>query len=920
MHEFTLALRLGRASIRRMLISGLMLVTSWMLPSTSMAQQPCTYNTCNPWGATRFVAVGRTALSACEKHIPLWIAGDGINVNTYGGYPTASVCGGDSNCCFTWPAGQLNYTWLCKSCKPEITDDLTCQTANPVQPGIGSKRFQETDYVSTEGHPLNVVRHYKSVWTDGAAAAGLTPIAPWEGGWRHNYQATLTLREDGSLRAFRPDGSMLRFSPSPTTANTWIGIIHRDTITALVDAAGVHSGYTYAAFADDSIETYDIGGHLLSIKTRNGWLTTLIYSDATTPLTEAPRTGLLIGVRNQFGRQIRFTYDSLGRVAELLPPGAISGQPAGSTASPIRYVYNESASLGSATPVQSQLTSIVWPDGTTKRYHYEDAQWPQAVTGITDETGIRYSSYTYDVEGRVARSELANGVGRLDFTYGSDTNGNATTVITDYATGSASSRTYTFIDIDGSRYPQMVTAPCLTCGSTAQLTQYDTAGKKSREVTHDGAVTFYSHNAKGQETERATFPASYQNAATRPALHLSTNTTSTKWHATWNLPTQTAQPGLITSYTYNARGLTGLSTVATTDATGAAKFSAVKSGPIRATGYGYNANSLNTSVVERTDGVETQRWTLAYNASGDLTRITDVTGAQSATITQYTADGRVLRGATDQGVPIAITYSARGVITQITRDIRTVRFTYNAVGTLIQVRTPDNQVIDYVVDASQALVDIQLNGASVSAQMLALGEYPDSALKGQIESAKQVLIQSVEGLLRSAHAQVVVAGGVHRPTGPVFDPRTDMLVSPISEPDKAVRAIQELIARACRCDPNQGFAAPKFTAVTFAHVFYGGHVTPMFSDKSTFAPTEKVGQSLVDEVVSRAMSKTTKGTRDVYNVDMRRIVGMRYDGASASSYKHVPTQWITMIVERNNCSSTWRANEVVTLYPDMERR
>ena len=125
---------------------------------------------------------------------------------------------------------------------------------------------------------------------------------------------------------------------------------------------------------------------------------------------------------------------------------------------------------------------------------------------------------------------------------------------------------------------------------------------------------------------------------------------------------------------------------------------------------------------------------------------------------------------------------------------------------------------------------------------------------------------------------------------------------------------------ACRCDPSQGVGAPKFTEVTFAHVFYGGHMTPMFSDQSYFAPTEKVGQALVDEVVARPGKKDVGGTRDIYNVNMGRIVGVRYDKDSTSSDKRVPTQWITLVVERNNCSSTWRFNEVVTIYPDRERQ
>jgi hypothetical protein len=45
---------------------------------------------------------------------------------------------------------------------------------------------------------------------------------------------------------------------------------------------------------------------------------------------------------------------------------------AGLNVSPIRYVYNEAASLASGVPAQSQLTSIVWQNGSVRRYHHEE--------------------------------------------------------------------------------------------------------------------------------------------------------------------------------------------------------------------------------------------------------------------------------------------------------------------------------------------------------------------------------------------------------------------------------------------------------------------------------------------------------------------------------------------------------------------
>jgi len=138
----------------------------------------------------------------------------------------------------------------------------------------------------------------------------------------------------------------------------------KDQIVELADASGNRSGWSYRVWADDSAESYDALGVLLSITTRHGWLTTLTYSTTSTSATVAKKPGLLIRVRNHFGRELNFVYDTRLRISQVLPPGAVAGAAAGSASSPIRYVYDEAASLVSGVTAQGQLTSIVWQDGT----------------------------------------------------------------------------------------------------------------------------------------------------------------------------------------------------------------------------------------------------------------------------------------------------------------------------------------------------------------------------------------------------------------------------------------------------------------------------------------------------------------------------------------------------------------------------
>ena len=125
----------------------------------------------------------------------------------------------------------------------------------------------------------------------------------------------------------------------------------------------------------------------------------------------------------------------------------------------------------------------------------------------------------------------------------------------------------------------------------------------------------------------------------------------------------------------------------------------------------------------------------------------------------------------------------------------------------------------------------------------------------------------------------------------------------------------------CRCDPNKGFQNASYTDRTFTHLLSGGHLGPVWPTQCYFFPTEKVGQALVDEIIAKALptDKQPNRSRVIYNVDMNRPVGMWYDKNSTSLNKFSSTQRITMVIERNNCSSTWRFNEVVTIYPDRKR-
>ncbi len=601
---------------------------------------------------------------------------------------------------------------------PPIHRDDTCTEGNPVQPGTGTKTHKEADYLGGGAHPLEISRFYRS---DSVAASS---IADLEVGWMHSFQARLIFNPYGNgnpVVVVRPDATIRRFTTTSTaTPRTWQGDV--GTLDALVevrDVSGVLTGWQYRT-TDNSIEDYDLTGRLQTIKARNGWTHALTYSTATTPAAVAPQPGLLIGVRNHFGRELKFVYDSQSRLVELLPPGAVAGSVAGSATSPIRYVHDEPTSLGSGVPARGQLTSVIWQDGHARRYHYEDARFPAALTGITDELGVRYATYAYDSYRRVQSEQHAGGVDRLDFAYSANQ-----TTVTDYSTGTPSSRTYTFTNQGGVLRPTAVSAPCTLCGNTALATTYDASGKKTKEIAHDDTVTFYAYDAKGRETERATFPSSYQSATTRPALGAASQVVSTKWHATFNLTTGIAEPGKVWAHTYNAKGmLTGQSWTATTDTTGAAKFNATRVGSTFATGWGYNANSLATSIVTKEtpaggSGVETGRWTYAYDALGDRTREVNRFSGMTHRAFDFTADGHVLEGIDEQNVRYRYVRDARGQVREHHYGVPTAR---QAAVTGGLTNLSEGYVAKHIYDGAGRLTSTtRTNSAPVSIAYSAVG-------------------------------------------------------------------------------------------------------------------------------------------------------------------------------------------------------
>ena len=170
-------------------------------------------------------------------------------------------------------------------------------------------------------------------------------------------------RGDGHGRVYNLTGTIT----SGTYVNpSWLG--EPDTrLNLAADASGF-----VVSLPGGSSEQYDPNGRLLNEKSADGRTTTYAY-DA---------NGRLESVTGPFGHQLRFTYDANGRVSTLTNP---NGQV-------VSYAYTD-----------TRLTRVTQPDNSARIYHYENASFPNHLTGISLDNGAgqvrRLSTYAYDATG-----------------------------------------------------------------------------------------------------------------------------------------------------------------------------------------------------------------------------------------------------------------------------------------------------------------------------------------------------------------------------------------------------------------------------------------------------------------------------------------------------------------------------------------
>lgn len=408
--------------------------------------------------------------------------------------------------------------------------------------------------------------------------------------------------------------------------------------------------------------------------------------------------GSLIRVSDSFGHTLQFGYDLANRVVKMIDSAEGT------------YLYTYSSGH-----MTDHLTSVTYPDGKKRTYLYSEAanvsatpnpgvSYVHALTGIIDENGVRYASWTYDAAGRATSSEhgaLGSGIDHVSLLYTApDVNGNSTTSVTD---SMGVTRSYNFSTMQGVvKNTDISGQPCKGCSAGLS---YDTNGNIASRTDFNGNRTNYSYNlSRNLETSRT------EGLTAAGDTTPETRTITTEWHPTFRLPAKITEPGLETTVSYDSKGHITLKSL---------KDLATNKTRTWNTSYTYSAAGILLQKIEdgpRTDIADQTIYDYYpedavcsggnLGCRGQLKQITHALG-NITRITRYSPHGLPEVITDPNGLTTTMSYDVRQRLISVDVGGEATTYSYDPVGLMTRVTQPNGAYLAYRYDNAHRLIEIK---------------------------------------------------------------------------------------------------------------------------------------------------------------------------------------------------------------------
>ncbi len=718
------------------------------------------------------------------------------------------------------------------SCASSANTNTTAKATagNPINFALGYKYQKEIDY---SGGVLSFTRAYRSdsTWTSDIIGSH----------WRHNFDrvfnvvdtpATTSINITDSTGArtvfsLESDGSWLPYDLDITTK--------LESILSGLDVVG----YIYTTNSDRK-EYFDTNGLMYRIEYEGGQALDLSYN----------ASNLLSDVTNENGQTLSFSYNAGGQVSSVITPiGTYS------------YSYDSN----------DNLVTVTKPDSKTRTYHYEDANFVNAMTGITDEKGIRFATYGYNVDGYAISSKHAGDVGEYSFAYNTD----GTTTVTNPL---GKDTIYTFETIHGVRKIVNVDGQASTnCPAAGKSYAYDDRGFMESKTDWLGNITTYERDDLGSITSMS---QALGDGAQR--------TTDVSYIAGTRLRDVVSEEGRTTDYDYDSDHR--VTSVTVTD---------INTSETRTTSYSYYANTtdVNGNIVlgklHTIDGARTDVsdiTTYTYDSSLRLLKVSNAL-SHEVEITSYDGANRPLKYEDANNVETTLAYDVMGRLTSSIRasstpSAATTSYAYDDNGNVTSITDPSGTVYTYAYDDAHRLITITDDLSNVitytydDADNITKQEYKDNG--GTLTYTHSYVYDELSRIMQSVNSNldtVAYAYDVNSNVTSVTDGNLNVTSYAFDGLDRLVTSTDALsgVTSLGLNELNQleDVTDPRNNTTTYSYNAFGDVIQSVSPDRGTRTYTHDKGGNVTS--MTDARNVVSNYTYDVLN----RLSSVSYPSDSA---------------------------------------